>query len=101
MANIRYFSDTKDSPVLLLAVFPMKNAEFASTFGAIRARKFDSFAKLVGRAKDGRILPVTRVIEFKANPSLHICNAKCMNGNCNGRCECRCGGANHGRGAFV
>lgn len=40
-------------------------------------------------------------IEYKARPSLHECNAKCLNGKHSGTCECRCGGKNHGRGMFT
>ena len=43
----------------------------------------------------------TRVVERKRNPSLHECDARCLNAT--GRtmqCECSCGGKNHGKGAF-
>lgn len=52
----------------------------------------------VGLDADGFELPVTRKIEYKRRPSLHECNARCMNGKCNGVCECQCGGKNHGVG---
>lgn len=52
----------------------------------------------VGLDADGLELPVTRKIEYKRHPSLHECNARCMNGKCNGVCECQCGGKNHGVG---
>ena len=42
-----------------------------------------------------------RVVEYKANPSRHECDDRCLNAT--GRvmkCECSCGGKNHGRGAF-
>jgi hypothetical protein len=45
---------------------------------------------------------ITRMIEIKPNPSRHECDDRCMNAT--GRvmkCECACGGKNHGRGAFV
>jgi hypothetical protein len=44
----------------------------------------------------------TRVVQRKSNPSLHECDARCLNAT--GRmmqCECSCGGKNHGRGSFV
>ena len=52
----------------------------------------------LGLDSDGFIRPVTRKIEYKSRPSLHECDARCMNGKCNGACECRCGGKNHGKG---
>jgi hypothetical protein len=45
---------------------------------------------------------VERSVEYKTNPSRHECDARCMNAN--GRtmkCECSCGGKNHGRGMFI
>lgn len=43
-----------------------------------------------------------RVIEYKSTPSRHECDARCLNAT--GRimkCECACGGKNHGRGSFA
>jgi hypothetical protein len=43
-----------------------------------------------------------RVVAYKARPSRHECDARCMNAT--GRvmkCECACGGKNHGRAAFT
>lgn len=43
-----------------------------------------------------------RVVEYKRNPSRHECDARCLNAT--GRvmkCECACGGKNHGRGSVV
>jgi hypothetical protein len=45
---------------------------------------------------------VTRKVEMKSFPIRHECDARCMNAT--GRimkCECACGGKNHGRGALV
>lgn len=44
---------------------------------------------------------VERTVNYKARPSRHECDARCMNAT--GRtmnCECACGGRNHGRGAL-
>lgn len=44
---------------------------------------------------------IARVVNYKSNPSLHECDARCMNAS--GRtmnCECSCGGKNHGKGRF-
>ena len=43
-----------------------------------------------------------RVVEYKSSPSRHACDARCLNAT--GRimkCECACGGKNHGRGALA
>ena len=45
---------------------------------------------------------VERAIEYKSNPSRHECDARCFNAT--GRimkCECACGGKNHGKGSFM
>jgi hypothetical protein len=45
---------------------------------------------------------VTRVVEFKSSPSRHECDDRCLQAT--GRtmkCECACGGKNHGRAAFT
>lgn len=45
---------------------------------------------------------VTRRVELKATPSRHQCDSRCMHAT--GRtmkCECACGGRNHGRGSFA
>ena len=42
---------------------------------------------------------VERTVEYKSFPSRHVCDARCVNAT--GRimkCECSCGGKNHGRG---
>lgn len=47
-------------------------------------------------------VPVERTVEYKSNPSRHECDARCLNAT--GRvmkCECSCGGKNHGRGSFI
>lgn len=49
---------------------------------------------------DGEWIKITRKVEMKASPSRHECDDRCMNAT--GRvmkCECACGGKNHGRGA--
>lgn len=104
MANIKYFSDVTGEAVRLVAPHGMSNKEFAARWPGVRGIRYDGFEMLVGHADGnlgGDVLPVTRKIEYKAQPSLHECNAKCMNGRHNGACECRCGGANHGRGMFT
>ncbi|MDH0342114.1 hypothetical protein [Chromobacterium haemolyticum] len=102
MARIKYFCDLDGDVVELTAVTCMDNKEFASRFPGIAGFRYDGYNKWVGiAAGSDELLPVTRKIEYKTRPSLHECNAKCLNGKCNGVCECRCGGKNHGRGAFI
>jgi len=46
-------------------------------------------------------IKTTRMVEMKSNPSRHVCDSRCINAT--GRimkCECSCGGKNHGVGAF-
>ena len=52
----------------------------------------------VGLTDSHELLPVERAIQYRKFASLHVCNAKCVNGKHNGTCECQCGGKNHGLG---
>lgn len=88
----KYFSETTE----LQGFRYMKNAAFAAAFPSIAGKRVDSFSKLVGFS-DGKALPVTRIIDFKKNPSLHVCDARCRHAK-NGNCECSCGGKFHGVG---
>jgi hypothetical protein len=103
MANFKYFSDFNGELIELTGIHSIDNTEFAQRFAGIKGIRYDGFSKTVGRAVSdaARILPVTRRIEYKAYPSRHECNAKCLNGKATGTCECKCGGRNHGRGAFT
>lgn len=45
---------------------------------------------------------VERTVEYKSNPSRHECDSRCTHAT--GRtmkCECACGGKNHGKGGFM
>ena len=98
MTKIRYFNGTDE----LKRAAPFPNAKFAALGGVkSRANWVDSYSRLVGVSDDGRLLPVERAISYKAFPSRHECNAKCMGGKINGTCECQCGGKNHGIGMFT
>src|SRR5579872_3045707 len=103
MANIKYFSDFGGETVELKNIHGLDNAKFAARFPGLRGRRFDSFALLVGYPLTGpaTALPVTRKVEYKAFPSKHECDDRCINATGKiMRCECKCGGKNHGRGAF-
>lgn len=96
MATVRYFfQDTE-----LQHPHGMPNKQFEAMFGQVRCRRYDSFSRMVGYVVGTReIRPVERTIEFKSNPSLHQCDARCMNAR-GKSCECSCGGKNHGAGNF-
>lgn len=98
MANFKSFSDYNGQTVELKYGYgQMRNAEFAARFPGVKGIRCDSFTMYVGTVENSRdYLPVTRRIEYKARPSLHECNAKCVGGSHKGTCECRCGGKNHG-----
>jgi hypothetical protein len=102
MARIKHFSDTSAGPVELDFVSSMPNAEFAAAFPGVKGRRDDGYSMRIGYVKGNRTpFPVTRAIEFKSFPSRHECDARCINAT--GRimkCECSCGGKNHGKGAF-
>lgn len=93
-ATVKHFSGTTE----LNAIWMLRNEQFAQQFPGQTAKRADSFSRWVGRAADGSVMPVTRMIDFKANPSLHKCDARCQSAK--GRtCECSCGGKYHGHAA--
>lgn len=90
MANFRYFADIGGEAHELTGVY------FNGGASTMKAGNF------MGRLASGEVVTATRQIEFKRNASRHECDARCMNAT--GRimkCECSCGGKNHGRGSFV
>lgn len=101
--SVRYFSDFGGNTVQLTGIYGMDNAEFAKRFPDVIGRRSDSFSKFVGfppASIPGQELPVTRVINYAGQPSRHECDSRCTGAK--GRtmnCECRCGGANHGKHA--
>ena len=106
MANFKYFNEG----VELTHVTAISNKEFAARFPGVKGRRYDGCGMWVGSvagvtpfwngvAWTHEYLPVLRIVEYKSNPSRHECDARCMNAT--GRimkCECSCGGKNHGRG---
>ena len=87
MANYRYFAEHNGETVMLQNVYHD---------GHIRT----TAEHFVGRAPDGTTLHAERKIEFKSNPSRHECDDRCTHAT--GRtmkCECSCGGKNHGKAA--
>ena len=83
MAKIKYFADT---------------AAGTLSFDRIDYRKDGAFGF---DAASNVWVKTTRTVEMKSNPTRHVCDARCYNAT--GRimkCECSCGGKNHGKGAF-
>lgn len=97
MARFAYFIDMPDGTIL----------EWRDTIerGQVRAARgvqyregkgFFGFHETLGSTR------ITRCIELKANPSRHECDSRCLNATGrNMKCECSCGGKNHGRGAYI
>jgi hypothetical protein len=97
---MRYFSG--QTQVDERSLQPLDNKEFASRFPQAKGIKYDSFSKLVGKHPEtGELVPIERKVDYKEhNPSLHECSAKCRSGAPHGKCECSCGGKNHGVGSL-
>ena len=101
MANIKHFFDSANRMVALVGnIQGMRNAEFAARFPGVKGKRLDSFTMQVMSAGDRELFPVTRAIERKSNPSNHKCDARCLNAT-GFKCECECGGKNHGAGNFI
>lgn len=94
MTAVLYFNGSEE----LKSVQPVRNAAFLAMGGVpSRHNSFDSFKRMVGKNADGVLVPVTRKIFRKANPSMHVCGAKCRHAKGHD-CECSCGGKHHGAG---
>lgn len=98
-----FFCDMNGETIPLAGtVCPMDRPEFQAKFPGVKGIKYDGYSFCVmaraggGSCRMADMLPVTRAIRYKRRPSLHECNARCQGGKCNGVCECRCGGRNHG-----
>jgi hypothetical protein len=102
MALRHYFDSPKGS------TFPLTNVQAypADLYTKQVGRHFPDIVGLrnasgilVGYDENGLSFPVTRRIEYKSYPSKHECDARCMfaSGKVM-KCECACGGRNHGKG---
>jgi len=91
----KYFSGT----IELKHAYPMKRASVREKFPVGIIKKFDGFSLLVGTVSGQYdttdFLPVTRIISYKENGSMHKCDARCRCAK-GGNCECACGGQFHG-----
>lgn len=101
--TFKMFFDGPSGPVELPGhMLPMRNADAAAQWPGVRALRYDGSTVMTAADADGVTRPVTRRIQMKGRPSLHKCDARCLNASGRVmRCECSCGGVNHGRGAFV
>jgi len=96
MAKIKYYNGTTE----LIYVHPIKNEKFLAIGGVMsKDNYYDCCLRMAGcDPKDSvTVLPVTRKIEYKSNPSKHKCDARCVNAKGHS-CECSCGGQFHGSG---
>ena len=88
MANFRYFADLSTGTIELTKVWHD---------GHVSTKVHHFF----GTAPDGTAkVQATRMIERKANASNHKCDARCLNAR-GFKCECECGGKNHGAGSLM
>jgi hypothetical protein len=87
MSQMRYFATCNGKPVQLESVY--HSGQYT------RAKDFAGICPACG----GKHV-CERKIEYKANPSKHQCDARCMRATGKiMRCECSCGGMNHGKGS--
>lgn len=87
MANFKYFAECGGQAVQLMHVYHNGNGT--------KAKDFRGTCPTCNQRHDA-----VRVIEYKAFARKHECDARCLNAT--GRvmkCECSCGGKNHGRGS--
>lgn len=83
--TFKYFAACGHSQVELFSVQH-------SGFGSLAASEFTGKCPMCGQRHQ-----VSRVIQYKAKPSRHICDARCMGAQGKTQtCECSCGGKNHG-----
>ena len=96
---MRYFGEVEGEAVQFVWTSHIDNAEFDRLFPGVKGKRLDSFSKRVGYldSSSKKPLPLLRTIEFKNHPSLHKCDARCLNAKGH-QCECSCGGKNHGAG---
>lgn len=100
MASFKYFTNCQGEQSELQRVcysgnlFDVVRGAECSPGGKSRPWQF------IGFCRHGHLHAAQRAVEMKAFPSRHQCDARCMNGRPNGRCECQCNGKNHGAGMF-
>lgn len=89
VANIKYFTTCGADQVELTNIW---HSGAVST----KAKEFSGKCQTCGERHQAQ-----RAIEYKKFASKHECDARCINATGRVmRCECSCGGKNHGKGAF-
>lgn len=83
MARFKYFTTTNSGAVVEL--------QHVWHDGHVKTTADHFF----GKGPDGSTMQADRKIEYKRNPSLHKCDARCESAKGH-KCECSCGGKNHG-----
>jgi hypothetical protein len=107
MANMRYFADINGGTVELERVWnDGRGSKAKHFFGHPKGTDYTKLVFVKGRKTETgcdnawSAIPATRVIEYKSFPSKHKCDARCTSAK-GFRCECECGGKNHGAGSFA
>lgn len=107
MARIAYFADLATGETLEFTERRERNGG-QDRYGNPTYRTIPARVAYVGRELFGYIdgqregFLITRKVEMKAQPTRHACDARCLNATGKVmKCECSCGGKNHGRGAFT
>jgi len=93
MANFKYFAEVNNETIELANVYHDGKAFVGYGPKALADWKAGGSRAILIKA--------ARKIEYKSQPSRHECDARCINAT--GRvmkCECSCGGKNHGKGSF-
>lgn len=89
MANIKYFAECNGQAHQLTRVFHSGNFT--------RAKDFTGNCPGCGQKH-----AADRMIEYKQFATKHVCDSRCVNAQGKVmKCECSCGGKNHGRGGVV
>jgi hypothetical protein len=108
MTAMAYFADLADGTVLEFR--NRREPTYVDRMGCQRYREVPArvnYFRYLGDEKDHLYgyhdvhgaVRITRKVAMKSQPTLHDCDARCMNAT--GRdmaCECACGGRNHGKG---
>jgi hypothetical protein len=96
MTNFKYFNgETQLVPASVF--FDSKTRKFYGTPEGFKPYWIEAEK----RWERGTIV-AERSIQYKSNPSCHECDDRCLNATGRAmKCECACGGKNHGRGRFV
>ena len=84
---------------------PTDNRWLDEKFPGVNAVKADGYNKWIGYESKGALvnatyIPVVRIIEWKKTAEPHKCDSQCEDATGH-KCECSCGGANHGKNRYL